>query len=136
MDTQADTPSTVGGGSGGPDHLTRSEMNLLARTLARQGPHFHVTEKCSHGTPEMMENIATSKRQCPRNRIAAARVLVEMVKVNMEQDKRDQQIPERVDLTSGGKPLDRDSLTAADIAAAAALVGVARAGIPSDGGPK
>lgn len=44
--------------------------------------------------------------------------------------------PLQVDVTSGGKPLDRNSLTAADVAAAAALVGMAGLGVPADGGPK
>lgn len=44
--------------------------------------------------------------------------------------------PLQVDITSGGKPLDRNSLTPADIAAAAALVGMAGAGVPPHSGPQ
>lgn len=41
--------------------------------------------------------------------------------------------PLRVDVTTGGEPLDRNSLTAEDLAAAAALVGVAGLRVPQDG---
>jgi phage terminase small subunit len=45
--------------------------------------------------------------------------------------------PLRVDVTSGGKPLEqRDTLTAADITAAAALVGLAGLGVPAESGPQ
>lgn len=42
--------------------------------------------------------------------------------------------PLRVDVTSGGKSLERDSLTAADLAACAALVGEAGLGVQANGG--
>lgn len=48
----------------------------------------------------------------------------------------EQKKPLQLDVTSGGLPLERDSLTAADFAAVAGLLAQAGLGVPQDGGPQ
>lgn len=81
-----DEPTNNGGEGGGPDRLTRSEMRLLERAIKQR---FELTDKGRKEVPAEMEKIATGKRMSPRNKIAAARVLVAMDAVNVAQEKQD-----------------------------------------------
>lgn len=89
----ADIPDIPGGEkAGGPDHLTRSELLLLERDIRKKGPRFYLTDKARKEVPAEMERLATGKRQSPRARIAAARVLVAMDQVNLVQERVEQGI--------------------------------------------
>jgi len=108
----------------------RKELNLIRRAFKeRWAIPPKVREELVKRLREVIDNETDSRAV-----VAAAKAILEADRLNMEQEKRDGDIPDRVDVTSGGKPLDRDSLTADDLAAAMRLVGVARGRVQADGG--
>lgn len=71
-----------------------------------------------------------------RAKTAAAKVLAELDRLCLEQEKRDLAIPDRLDVTTGGKPVEPAAvtITADDVAAARRLLGVASGDVPGDSG--
>jgi hypothetical protein len=83
----------VGGQAGGPSRLLRSELKVLERAV-RKG-RWTISDKARDDVPAMLELMALES-ESERVKVAAAKVLAEMDKSNMEQERRDSGMPDRV----------------------------------------
>lgn len=89
-------PPFAPGGSGGPYNI-----KLAAQAIRQRWPMSAEQRK------EIVDwlLIVVACTDDARAKVNAAKALIEADKLNMEQEKRDQCIPDRIDVTSGGRPI-------------------------------
>lgn len=77
------------GGSGGdsPPPLTARDTRMVERALRQRWP---IPEGLRERLPAELAKVIESRRASHRNKIAAARALLEADKLNLEQERRDQ----------------------------------------------
>ena len=112
-----------GGGPGelrspfGPDGLTtRSELQLVSRCIKGRWP---ITDHTRRRLAERLAEVVDDEAYGVREMLVAARTLILADAQNLEQEKRDDKIPDRIDVTTNGEKLPGAvfTLTAADLAA-------------------
>jgi hypothetical protein len=104
METPSETPGTAfidGGGGALSAGESKRTADLVRRAIKERWP---IPEHLRERLPEILASIA-EKSTDDRARVAAGKTLLEADKLNQEQERRDQRIPDRVDVTSGGKPI-------------------------------
>lgn len=89
-------PPAIPGGKGG--ECTTSDTRLVERAVRQRWP---IPEDARPAIAAALADVARSRKASHRNRIAAARALTAMDALNMEQEKRDLQIPDRLHVTGG-----------------------------------
>jgi hypothetical protein len=83
--------------------VRRWEMRLARRAMKQRWPI----------SDQLRKDIVTRLRavirapECERSLVHAAKALLDADKLNMEQEKRDQGIADRIDITSGGQPITK-----------------------------
>lgn len=106
----------------GPDGLTaREELAMAARALKARWPIPEATRvRLCERLAEVVDDGASTVREV----LGAGRVLLLADAQNLEQEKRDGAIPDRLDVTTNGEKLPGGTLTltAADLAAARDLL--------------
>jgi hypothetical protein len=89
--------ATMPGGLGGESAQPGARDSRMVEKAVRQ--RWPITPEKRAVIAEALIAIAGNKRSSVRNRTVAARVLVQMDAQNMEQEKRDRGIPDRLHLT-------------------------------------
>lgn len=84
------------GGLGGEPPLGARDTRLLERAIRQRWP---IPEEDREAIVAALADVVQNRRASHRNRVAAARALTAMDALNMEQEKRDQGIPDRVLVT-------------------------------------
>jgi hypothetical protein len=137
-----------GGERGALLELKQSEIRQLERAI-RKGPEFVVEDFMRKEVPQEMYLIATA-HECPRNRIAAARVLVAMVMANLRAQELGQKAGQpaspgtMVNVNIQNNDVSLDQLLESEFARVAALREAARPvaphpegrGLAADGPPQ
>jgi hypothetical protein len=125
-------PADYAGGQGGAE-LTRTDLKLIRQAARHRWP---VSDAIRAKTVEKLAALL-DEDECKRLAVMAARTLGELDRQNMEQEKRESGIPDRLDLTTGGQRLGNFSLDPTAFRDFAADVVAAGLGtLPADGGAK
>lgn len=84
--------------------MRRKEINLIRRAIKERWP---IKQSLRPKLAKELEE-ALLQNDDVRSKIAAARALLEADKLNMEQEKRDQAIPDRVEVSGpNGRPIEQ-----------------------------
>jgi len=127
-------PPFGSGETGGARRAIMADISLAGRALLT--PRWPLSPARREEIVEWLMIVLACSEDA-RAKVAAGRVLVEIDKLNMEQERRDLQLPDRLDVTTAGQPVTdvKLTVTADDIAAARRLLGFGEAGgdVHSDG---
>lgn len=113
---------------GEPLDASLDQLHLVRRAIRERWP---IPDR-----DKLMRRLAdiVLKSDSDRAVVAAAKAILVADLQNQEQEKRDGGIPDRVDVTSGGKPLERrEGLTAEDVLEADRLLALADRRLQPDG---
>lgn len=112
-----------------PSKSDRHDAKVIGRAIRERWP---IPDDVRASIPLFLGAIVAGSDDA-RAQVAAARALIEADKVNMEQEKRDEGIPDRVDVTTQGKPVN-DVTVQHNPPATAAVLGFLRdLGLPCPG---
>lgn len=126
--------SPIGDGGGGGPSEQKKDAELIRRAVKERWP---IPPDIRQAVPEYLGAIVAGCED-PRARVSAARALVEMDKVNQEQERREAGLPDPNSPPDGrtAPPVVSITLVAADIAAARGLLGMEGRDLHLDGGPQ
>jgi hypothetical protein len=108
----ADQPETPGG-SGGESLPTARDTRMLEKAVRQRWP---IAPEARPKIVKVLTDIAESADASPRNREIAARILVQMDALNMEQERRDLNLADQVNVhVTGSVSIDPAEVVAAGI---------------------
>ena len=114
---QSDKPQDQGEGLsllGQDEARVKSDIDLVRCAVARHA-RFPIPERIRARAAEWLEEVASSKRYDGRARVNAVKALADLERLNMESEQLAQNGGvQRVDITSGGKPLGADLKSLSD----------------------